>query len=286
MSDDAFWRLIEDERKISRKHPFDSLASALARLGSETTKAFAKTLAHKLFLLDHPMNANQDKQVVTLNAADASLDLRCWAIGQGPATFDHLLQNPGSFAWSDEMRNGYLLVEVPSEAWQTMTGRAAVFVTTESFSTGSNTQYWGNSKVNAQMADTVAPTIDPDRWYSDNPPERIRLLFGSEDIIWDHAAAYSSRFFTARLIASNPDEVEEFIVLTFASPLSSLDEVSQKIAIEFAQSLARQVLAIELFDTHVSRPVFGGMAEIFSIERKTSLPRDEYVQKFVRPVLG
>lgn len=140
LADGTFWGLIGQLEGSAESERWDLLIQALSRKPPSTIRAFAETLAAKLFALDRPGLLEHDSSGIGLSA-DVHLYLRCAIICSGPAAWAAALEGPVSEGLLGSGA-GERLLSVADEAFERRTGHALEYDTAVSYETGSNLAAW------------------------------------------------------------------------------------------------------------------------------------------------
>lgn len=281
LSGDVFWSMI-DESKLTSPEAFDALSERLAEGGDDVIFQFHKALALSLYAIDHPLNANEDRDEIENDPDEASLSLRCWAVCSGSAQYRQLLDNPGLVRWRDEMEHALQILTVAHSAWLIRHNRLVEIITKPDFSTRSNVELWGRLGLASDLTLSSRGREDDEEgmresWYLEHPPEILQRRYRGADLLWDDAAARAWMYCCARLIVNGPS-LEELLVLIAVPRRSTREQVEAQIRQGLPPQIEQHIAAMEVLETHWARPFRDApMVAIFTIWRKSKLAMEQYL---------
>ncbi|MBI5534806.1 MAG: DUF4240 domain-containing protein [Deltaproteobacteria bacterium] len=147
MPDDEFWALI-DQLDWSREGDDDAVLEPVVRALAKRTvvdiKAFAETLAHKLFQLDtcaHAKEIGEDawKDEDAFFSVDTFLYARCAVVANGREVYERALAAPEEMPKDVEFE---ALLYLAGSAYERRTGKELDYSTGCDFETFSNRKGW------------------------------------------------------------------------------------------------------------------------------------------------
>ncbi|MGV9211770.1 DUF4240 domain-containing protein [Micromonospora sp. RB23] len=147
LADEEFWRLVAvlgGQPEVQDDGPYERLTAVLAQESAERIIDFAETLAFKLYQLDRRVLAQVTAPGMDELSDDGFLYARCAVVVAGPAAFDAVLADPAAFArfTTVEAAHADSILDVPSNAYQKLTGAEWDHVEEYDYETGSNEQWW------------------------------------------------------------------------------------------------------------------------------------------------
>ncbi|MDG4779695.1 DUF4240 domain-containing protein [Micromonospora sp. WMMD961] len=147
IADEEFWRLVAvlgGRPEVQDDRPYERLTAVLAEEPVERIIGFAETLAFKLYELDRRVLARAVPPGGDQLTEDGFLYARCAVVVAGPAAFDAVLADPAAFGrfTTVEAAHAESILDVASNAYQTMTGKEWEHVEEYDYETGSNEQWW------------------------------------------------------------------------------------------------------------------------------------------------
>lgn len=147
LADEEFWRLVAvlgGQPEVQDDRPYERLTSVLSEEPVERIIDFAETLAFKLYQLDRQVLARAVPPGADQLTEDGFLYARCAVVVAGPAAFDAVLTDPAAFErfTTVEAAHADSILDVPSNAYQKVTGEEWDHVEEYDYETGSNEQWW------------------------------------------------------------------------------------------------------------------------------------------------
>ncbi|WP_433130474.1 DUF4240 domain-containing protein [Micromonospora sp. CA-240977] len=147
LADEEFWRLVAvlgGQPEAQDDRPYERLTSVLAEGSVERIIDFAETLAFKLYQLDRRVLAQAIAPGADELSDDDFLYARCAVVVAGPTAFDAVLVDAAAFQrfTSEEAAHAESILDVPSNAYQKLTGSEWDHVEEYDYETGSNEQWW------------------------------------------------------------------------------------------------------------------------------------------------
>jgi hypothetical protein len=279
MPERQFWSLVELAERDLQNGNSETLTDALVDAGDRAVLKFANTLAAKLLALDHPLNANLDRDQIHEEPDEASLAIRCFIVASGQFQFTLAIKQQGSLAWRPEMRSSLSVLRAAPDAYARLTGGRAAFLTRDQYFTRANVRLW-NSEIGRK--DSVqSPTVESDSlagWYAEHSPRVMERLYGGVDAVWDSAAALSWRFRACRLVLVG-QTVDELVVLISAPQQDSISRVTAEVMSSMPLEEEQKITHIETLDTRWIRLTPGperSIPNIFRILRKSALSSSNY----------
>lgn len=142
LTDHEFWEIVSSagvDPAIEDDEPYQRLEDLLAKGPEERITGFADILARKLYDLDRRY---------LFDAAELSDDgflyARCAVVMAGSDVYDEVLREPAAFLpyTTPEAEHAESVLDVPSRAFERLTGRVWDHFEDYDYETGSNEQWW------------------------------------------------------------------------------------------------------------------------------------------------
>ncbi|MFI6780800.1 DUF4240 domain-containing protein [Micromonospora sp. NPDC050276] len=147
LADEEFWRFVAvlgGRPETQDDRPYERLTAVLSKEPVERIIDFAETLAFTLHQLDRRVLAQAVPAGADALTDDDFLYARCAVVVAGPAAVDAVLTDPSAFECftSEEAAHAESILDVPSNAYQKVTGEEWDHVEEYDYETGANTQWW------------------------------------------------------------------------------------------------------------------------------------------------
>ncbi|SBT54931.1 DUF4240 domain-containing protein [Micromonospora narathiwatensis] len=151
LEDAEFWELVGrlgGRPELQDDRPYEELTAELAQGPVERILEFAETLAYKLYQLDRRSLAEtlipgEDESGERLSD-DGFLYARCAVIVAGPAAFSAVLRDGSVFRHyvTVEAAHAESILDIPSNAYEVLTGNKWDYVEEYDYETASNAEWW------------------------------------------------------------------------------------------------------------------------------------------------
>ncbi|MET7706820.1 DUF4240 domain-containing protein [Micromonospora sp. NPDC005413] len=147
LADEEFWRLVAvlgGQPEVQDDRPYERLTSVLSEEPVERIIDFAEALAFKLHQLDRRVLAQPASPGAARLSDDDFLYARCAVVVAGPTAFNAVLADATAFErfTTVEAAHAESILDVPSDAYQKVTGGEWDHVEQYDYETGSNEQWW------------------------------------------------------------------------------------------------------------------------------------------------